>query len=79
MDWAEHTQKITILDPELKEMTKLEEQKFNLPSKVNPADLFNAFINVNFQKSGVYWIKIELDGKLTMSYPLPVFESTTKL
>jgi hypothetical protein len=71
---GEHAQIIKILDPELKEIASAGEQKFTLPSKVSPADIFNAFVNLNFPKAGVYWIKIELDGKIAMSYPLPVFE-----
>lgn len=72
---GEHTQIIKILDPDLKEITKNNSQKFNLLSKVNAADLFSAFVNLNFSKSGVYWIKVELDDKLAISYPLPVFEN----
>lgn len=71
---GEHAQVITILNPELKEIAKIEEIKFSLPSKVQSADLFSAFVNLNFLKAGVYWVKIELDGKIAMSYPLPVFE-----
>lgn len=72
---GEHIQGIKILDPELKELAKTENQKFILPSKVNSADLFSAFVNLNFSKPGVYWIKVELDDKIAMSYPFPVFES----
>jgi len=71
---GEHSQTIKILDPELKEIAKTEPQKFNLGSKVESADLLNAFVNLNFSKAGVYWIKVELDDKIAMSYPLPVFE-----
>lgn len=71
---GEHSQIITILDPELKQLAKIEEQKFVLPLKVNTADIISAFVNLNFSKPGVYWIRIELDGKTAMSYPLPVFE-----
>lgn len=71
---GEHSQIITILDPELKQIAKIEEQKFNLQSKVSMADIVSAFVNLNFPKAGVYWIKIELDNKTAMSYPLPVFE-----
>ena len=72
---GEHSQIITILDPELKQIAKIEEQKFNLQSKVAAADIVSAFVNLNFPKPGVYWIKIELDNKTAMSYPLPVFEA----
>jgi len=71
---GEHSQTIKILDPELKEIAKTQPQKFNLGSKVDSVDLLNAFVNLNFSKAGVYWIKIELDDKIAMSYPLPVFE-----
>lgn len=71
---GEHTQVIKILDPELKEIAKTNAQKFNLKSKVESADLVNAFVNLNFPKAGVYWVKIELDDKIAMSYPIPVFE-----
>lgn len=71
---GEHTQVIKILDPDLKEITKTAAQKFVLASKVASADVVNAFVNLNFPKAGVYWIKIELDEKTAMSYPFPVFE-----
>lgn len=71
---GEHTQTIKILDPDLKEIAKIENQKFILTSKADSADLFSAFVNLNFSKAGVYWIKIELDTKPAMSYPFPVFE-----
>jgi len=72
---GEHTQKIEILDPELKPILEPSEQKFLLPSKVEAADIFHGFINLNFSKSGVYWVKILLDGELAMSYPFPVFDN----
>lgn len=71
---GDHSQVIKILDPELKELAKTNAQKFILESKVNSADLFSAFVNLNFTKTGVYWIRVELDDKLAMSYPFPVFE-----
>lgn len=71
---GEHSQSIKILDPSLKEIAKTENQKFVLATKVNSADLFSAFVNLNFSTPGVYWIKIDLDNKLAMSYPFPVFE-----
>ena len=70
---GEFEQIIKILDPELKEIAKSETQKFKLDSKAKAADLFSGFINLNFEKSGVYWISTELDGELVMSFPLPVF------
>jgi len=70
---GEHVQVIKILNPDLKEIAKTENQKFVLISKVNSADLFSAFVNLSFSKEGVYWIKVELDDKLAMSYPFPVF------
>jgi len=71
---GEFEQIIKILDPELKEIAKSEVQKFKLDSKAKAADLFSGFINLNFSKSGVYWISTELDGELAMSFPLPVFD-----
>ena len=71
---GEHVHVIKILDPDLKEIAKTENQKFILASKVNAADLFSAFVNLNFSKAGVYWIKVEIDDKLAMSYPFPVFD-----
>jgi len=66
-------QVVKILDPELKEIAKSEPQRFKLDSKAKSADLFAGFINMHFNKSGVYWIVVDLDGELAMSYPLPVF------
>jgi hypothetical protein len=71
---GEFEQIIKILDPELKEIAKSEVQKFKLDSKAKAADLFSGFINLNFSKSGVYWISTELNGELAMSFPLPVFD-----
>lgn len=71
-----HSQIIRILDPRLKEIAKTEEVKFLLLSKVNGHDIYSAFVNQNFSEAGVYWIKIELDGKTAMAYPLPVFEGS---
>lgn len=70
---GEFEQLVKALDPELKEIAKSETQKFKLDSKSKSADLFSGFINMNFEKSGVYWISTELDGELVMSFPLPVF------
>jgi hypothetical protein len=71
---GEHTQLLKILDPELKEISRVKEQKFSLPSRAHSVDLINGFLNINFAKPGVYWVRIELDGKIALSYPLPVFE-----
>lgn len=71
---GEHEQTIRILDPDLKEIAKTVKQKFSLASKVNAADIFSGFVNLSFPKAGVYWIKVEIDGKTAMAYPLPVFE-----
>lgn len=70
---GEFEQVVKILDLELKEIAKSEVQKFKLDSKAKSADLFSGFININFDKSGVYWIVVELDNNSVMSYPLPVF------
>ncbi len=72
---GEHTQTLRILDPELKEVARVADYKFILSSKVQSADIYSGFVNINFGKPGVYWIRIELDGKLALSYPLPVFEA----
>jgi len=64
---GEFEQVVKILDPELKEIAKSEAQKFKLDSKAKSADLFSGFINMNFDKSGVFWISTELDGELAMS------------
>jgi len=71
---GEFTQTIKILDPELNEVAKSQPQKFKLDSKAKAADLFSGFINMNFNKVGVYWITVELDDELILSYPLPVFD-----
>lgn len=71
---GEFEQVVKILDPELKELAKSESQKFKLDSRAKAADLFSGFINMNFGKSGVYWIVVEINGDSVMSYPLPVFD-----
>ncbi len=70
---GEFEQIVKILDPDLKEVTKSESQKFKIDSKAKSADLFSGFININFEKVGVYWISVELNGDMILSYPLPVF------
>jgi hypothetical protein len=70
---GEFEQIVKVLDPDLKEVVKSECQKFKLDSKAKSADLFSGFININFEKSGVYWISVELNGNMVLSYPLPVF------
>ncbi len=69
---GKHKQMITVLNPDLKEFIKTEEIEFNLSNRVNPHDIFLGFVNVDFPVSGVYWIKVELDGKTVLSYPFPV-------
>lgn len=69
---GEHSQVIKILDPELTEIHNSGEQKFSLASKVNAADVIYGIVNMPFPKPGVYWIKIELNGKTALAYPLPV-------
>lgn len=71
---GEFEQVVKILNPELKEIAKSESQKFKLDSKAKSADLFSGFINMNFDKSGVYWIVVEISGDSAMSYPLPIFD-----
>lgn len=72
--FGEHTQSISILDPELREVVRMKEESFSLSSEAHAHDMYTAFINTNFPKAGVYWVKIELNGQLALSYPLPVFE-----
>ena len=68
-------QKVVIKDPDLtKTIAEIPEQEFALQNEVNGADLVLGFVNVNFEKGGVYWVEITLDGELVMSYPLPVYE-----
>lgn len=68
-------QKTTIKDPDLKKVVaEIPDQEFILKEEINGADIVNGFVNVNFEKPGVYWVEISLDGELVMSYPIPVFE-----
>lgn len=68
-------QNVIIKDPDLtKTIAEIPEQKFVLQNETNGADLVLGFVNVNFEKGGVYWVQIMLDGELVMSYPLPVYE-----
>ncbi|OGK64563.1 hypothetical protein A2209_01820 [Candidatus Roizmanbacteria bacterium RIFOXYA1_FULL_41_12] len=68
-------QKIAIKDPDLqKTIAEIPDQEFILKEEINSADIVNGFVNVNFEKPGVYWVEISLDNKLLMSYPLPVYE-----
>ena len=68
-------QKVVIKDPDLtKTVAEIPEQEFALQNETTGADLVLGFVNVNFEKGGVYWVQIILDGELVMSYPLPVYE-----
>ncbi len=68
-------QKIVIEDPDLqKTIAEIPDQEFVLKEETGGADIVNGFVNVNFEKSGVYWVEILLDNELVMSYPLPVYE-----
>ncbi len=68
-------QKVVIKDPDLtKTVAEIPEQEFALQNETTGADLVLGFVNVNFEKGGVYWVQITLDGELVMSYPLPVYE-----
>jgi len=70
-------QKVVIKEPNLKNtVAEVAEQEFTLETEVSSADLISGFINVNFDKKGVYWIEVYLDNELIMSYPLPVYEQT---
>lgn len=70
---GEFSQVVKVLNPKLEEIAVGETQNFKLNSKVNSADIFSGFINLNFQEAGVYWITVELNNELATSYPLPVF------
>jgi len=68
-------QKIAIKDPDLqKTIVEITDQEFVLKEETSCADIVKGFVNVNFEKSGVYWVEILLDNELVMSYPLPVYE-----
>ena len=68
-------QKIAIKDPDLnKTIAEIPDQEFVLKEEINSADIVNGFVNINFEKPGVYWVEISLDNELLMSYPLPVYE-----
>ena len=68
-------QKIAIKDPELKSsIAEVADQEFVLQNETGPANIISGFVNVNFEKAGVYWVEITLDDELVMSYPLPVYE-----
>lgn len=57
-----------------KEVAKVENQKFVLETEINGADLAAGFVNVNFEKPGVYWVEVYLGKDLVLSYPLPVYQ-----
>lgn len=68
-------QKIAIKDPDLtKSVAEVANQEFVLRDETTPVDLLSGFVNVNFEKSGVYWVEVSIDNEVVLSYPLPVFE-----
>lgn len=70
-------QTIIIHDPDhKKEIAKVEGQEFSLPHQANSADIVTGFVNVNFEKSGVYWVEILLNEKAVLTYPLPVYSGS---
>lgn len=68
-------QKIAIKDPDLtKSVAEVGDQEFTLPDETTPVDLLSGFVNVNFEKSGVYWVEVSVDENVVLSFPLPVFK-----
>lgn len=67
-------QKIAIKDPDLQKIiAEIPDQEFILKEEISSADIVNGFVNVNFEKPGVYWVEISIDNNLVMSYPVPVY------
>lgn len=75
---GEHTQRVRILGPDLSEIARSADFKFVLPTRTHSQDVFNGFVNLSFSKAGVYWVAVDLDDKLAVSYPLPVFEEPVR-
>ena len=70
-------QGVRIKDPDLtKTVTEIVNQEFTLSDETTPVDLLEGFVNVNFEKSGVYWIEVSIDDKVVLSYPLPVYKES---
>jgi len=70
---GEFKQRTRILKPD--QSTLLIEGKdipVRLPNPEATATSVEAFMNVNFQEPGTYWIEILLDGDLKVRYPLRV-------
>lgn len=68
-------EQIKILNPDLTDFISTEASEFKLADKIGAHDSYNGFVNLNFPVPGVYWVKVELDGKTAISYPLPVYGS----
>jgi hypothetical protein len=68
-------QRFRILKPDLSELHDAGELAFELPNRVTPANIIVHVANVQFELPGVHWIELALDGKVVLSFPLPVFGS----
>ena len=68
-------QKVAIKTPDLKHVIhEAPERKFSLKEEFGAHNIVNGFVNVNFEKPGVYWVEVSLDDEVVMSYPLPVYD-----
>jgi hypothetical protein len=71
---GKYRQVTQILSPDLSQYVRTEEITFELKDRTQTHDVINRFQGLNFEKPGVYWVQILLDGEPTLSYPLPVLE-----
>jgi len=71
---GEYRQVTQILSPDLSRYAWTEEITFELKDRTQSHDVINRFQGLNFEKHGVYWVQILLDGEPVLSYPLPVLE-----
>jgi len=70
-------QKIIIQSPDLKKhLVMTDEVGFQLVSEDTGIDIISGLVNVTFEAPGVYWIEVYLNNKLTLTYPLPVYNSS---
>ncbi len=71
---GEYRQVTQILSPDISRHAWTEEIAFELKDRTQAHDVINRFQDLNFEKTGVYWVQILLDGEPVLSYPLPVLE-----
>jgi hypothetical protein len=66
-------QTVRLLYPDLSVFATAKPTNFRLQSRASAHDVYSGFVNLNFDRAGVYWISVELGTESVLAYPIPVF------